>query len=83
MDPKDPPNGPGRELAPMPVRPRALSPTKTSVQAIKFEDLQKGLETAGLKLKGVQITSGHARLQMMNARYRSTSQALGRAARTI
>ena len=83
MDPKDPPNGPGRELAPMPVRPRALAPAKTSVQAIKFEDLQKGLETAGLKLKGIRIKSGHARFQMMNARYRSTSQALGRAARTI
>ena len=33
--------------------------------------------------KGIQIKSGHARFQMMNARYRSTSQALGRAARTI
>ena len=76
MDPKDPPNGPGRELAPMPVRPRALAPAKTSVQAIKFEDLQKGLETAGLKLKGIQIKSGHARFQMMNARYRSASQPL-------
>ena len=76
MDPKDPPNGPGRELAPMPVRPRALAPNKTSVQAIKFEDLQKDLETAGLKLKGIRIKSGHARFQMMNARYRSTSQPL-------
>ena len=83
MDPKDPPNGPGRELAPIPLRPRALSIASNQDQRLNFNALQTGLSNVGLGLKGIHIKGNHARFQIINARFRSSTQGLGRAVRTI
>ncbi|MDB4829828.1 YjbH domain-containing protein [Paracoccaceae bacterium] len=82
MDPKDPPNGPGREPAPAPVRPRGIEGTKTWQNTTNQGLLEAVLKADGLVLKGFKLEADHARLQLVNTRYRSVAQALGRAART-
>ena len=80
-DPKKTSNGSGWDLAPLPVRrdlsrPLGLPPAQTDVRT-----LYTVLKADGFNPVGHEMTGTTARLQIENLRYRSSSQAVGRAAR--
>ena len=82
MDPKDPPNGPGRELAPIPLRQKVLEGSPFYLESTNETVLKTVLKADGFKLTSLDLEQNPPRLQLVNQKYRSTAQALGRAART-
>jgi hypothetical protein len=82
MDPKDPPNGPGRELAPIPLRQKVLKGSPFYLESTNETVLKTVLKADGFKLTSLDLEQNPPRLQLVNQKYRSTAQALGRAART-
>jgi len=82
MDPKDPPNGPGRELAPIPLRQKVLKGSPFYLESTNETALKTVLKADGFKLTSLDLEQNPPRLQLVNQKYRSTAQALGRAART-
>ena len=82
MDPKDPPNGPGRELAPIPLRQKVLKGSPFYLESTNKTVLKTVLKADGFKLTSLDLEQNPPRLQLVNQKYRSTAQALGRAART-
>ena len=78
MDPKDPPNGPGRELAPIPLRQKVLKGSPFYLESTN----ETVLKADGFKLTSLDLEQNPPRLQLVNQKYRSIAQALGRAART-
>ena len=82
MDPKDPPNGPGRELAPIPLRQKVLKGSPFYLESTNKTVLKTVLKADGFKLTSLDLEQDPPRLQLVNQKYRSTAQALGRAART-
>ena len=82
MDPKDPPNGPGRELAPIPLRQKVLKSSPFYLESTNETVLKTVLKADGFKLTSLDLEQNPPRLQLVNQKYRSTAQALGRAART-
>ena len=82
LDPKDPPNGPGRELAPIPLRQKVLKGSPFYLESTSKTVLQSVLKADGFKLISLDLEQNPPRLQLVNQQYRSTAQALGRAART-
>lgn len=82
MDPKDPPNGPGRELAPIPLRQKVLKGSPFYLESTNKTVLKTVLKADGFKLTSLDLEQDPPRLQLVNQKYRSTAQALGRAAQT-
>ena len=82
MDPKDPPNGPGRELAPIPLRQKVLKGSPFYLESTNETVLKTVLKADGFKLTSLDLEQDPPRLQLVNQKYRSTAQALGRAAQT-
>jgi len=82
MDPKDPPNGPGRELAPIPLRQKVLKGSPFYLESTNETVLKTVLKADGFKLTSLDLEQNPPRLQLVNQKYRSTAQALGRAAQT-
>ena len=82
MDPKDPPNGPGRELAPIPLRQKVLKGSPFYLESTNETVLKSVLKADGFNLLSLNLEQDPPRLQLVNQTYRSTAQALGRAART-
>jgi hypothetical protein len=82
MDPKDPPNGPGRELAPIPLRQKVLKGSPFYLESTNETVLKTVLKADGFKLTSLDLEQNPPRLRLVNQKYRSTAQALGRAART-
>ena len=77
LNPSRPPNGPGNEGAPVPMRVRGLaseSPVQNQPDAITASLAANGLELINLAFEGSHVT-----LEIENTRYRSAAQALGRA----
>jgi hypothetical protein len=50
MDPKDPPNGPGRELAPIPLRQKVLKGSPFYLESTNETVLKTVLKADGFKL---------------------------------
>ena len=73
FNPKRPPNGPGRETAPVPLRGRTESDVELDVKTIKAI-----LEIEGMELDAFTWHQTYITVQIINSKYRSTAQALGR-----
>ena len=81
LNPKRPPNDAGRETAPVPMRIRgggARRVMRTDEATIRKVFAVEGFEIISMKDRGNYI-----RLDLKNEQYRSTAQALGRAAATL
>lgn len=80
----------GFETAPVPVKVRSASARQatnwdrdaTSEDALRSA-LAATMEIEGLTLTGLELTDRTARVRFINTRYRSTAQAMGRAARMM
>lgn len=89
VNPRRPSARSGNEAAPLPVRPRGASgwsdewisdpSNKTDLQAI----LAKHLRKDGQELQAMSLTSREVELRLINNRYSSEAQAVGRAARLL
>ena len=81
LNPKRPPNGNGRELAPVPMRLRAIEGgpwAETNIAAIK-----NVLEADDFLVTGMVLEADHIRVDLENKKFRSTAQALGRVISTL
>ena len=81
LNPKRPPNGNGRELAPVPMRRRAIEGgpwAETNIAAIKTV-----LEVDEFLVTGIALKADHIRVDLENKKFRSTAQALGRVISTL
>ena len=81
LNPKRPPNGNGRELAPVPMRRRAIDGgpwAETNIEAIKSV-----LEADEFLVTGLVLKADHIRVDLENIKFRSTAQALGRVISTL
>ena len=81
LNPKRPPNGNGKELAPVPMRQRAIKGgpwAETNIAAIK-----NVLEADEFLVTGMALETDHIRVDLENKKFRSTAQALGRVISTL
>ncbi|MAU53490.1 MAG: hypothetical protein CMN17_14235 [Roseovarius sp.] len=90
VNPKNRPNGSGREPAPPPVLPRtapsvaALSWGGSIDESAAYSDrIASALEAQGLRLHGFSMTGGRARAEVENPTYPQEAQAVGRTARVL
>ena len=81
MNPKRPKNDAGRETAPVPMRARGdgTLPVPTTDEAT----IRKVLAVEGFEVISLEDHGTYFRLDVKNTKYRSTAQALGRAAATL
>lgn len=81
LNPKRPPHGAGRETAPVPMRLRGFgAPTADQTDEAT---IRKVLAVDGFEVIALSEDADAIRLDVKNTRYRSTAQALGRAAATL
>ena len=81
LNPKRPPHGAGRETAPVPMRLRGFgAPTAEQTDEAT---IRKVLAVDGFEVIALSEDADTIRLDVKNTRYRSTAQALGRAAATL
>ena len=81
LKPKRPPKGNGKELAPVPMRRRAIEGgpwAETNIAAIKSV-----FEADEFLVTGIAIETDHIRVDLENTKFRSTAQALGRVISTL
>jgi len=90
LNPKTPPNGPGREPAPPPVLPRsapqvALISWPASVEGATSHraGLSAALAQQGIRLHGLTVGHDIARVEIENTTYLQDAQAVGRTARVL
>lgn len=88
LNPKTPPNSPGREPAPPPVLARHQAAALTWPASVMAEDslrarLADALRGQGLRLHGFDLAGGTARVEIENTTYLHEAQALGRTARVL
>ena len=76
FNPKRPPSGNGIDLAPVPMRQRAVDGgvrQETNISAI-----QSVLKADKFLVKGIELSNDQIRVEIENNKFRSTAQALGR-----
>ncbi len=81
FNPKRPPFGAGKELAPVPMRIRGQSYTNIDTSDIKT--IKKVLEYDKFKILSLYESGNQIRLDIENKKFRSTAQALGRVTSTL
>ena len=81
LNPKRPTNDAGRETAPVPMRARGDG--TLAVPETDEATIRKVLAVEGFEIISLADHGGHIRLDVKNSKYRSTAQALGRAAATL
>ena len=81
LNPKRPSNDAGRETAPVPMRARGEG--TRLVPATDEATIRKVLAVEGFEIISLEDHGGYIRLDVKNTKYRSTAQALGRAAATL
>lgn len=81
LNPKRPTNDAGRETAPVPMRARGDG--TLAVPTTDEETIRKVLAVEGFEIISLKDHGGYIRLDVKSTKYRSTAQALGRAAATL
>lgn len=85
LNPRFPPFGPGRDLAPPAIAPRSDAPWPE--EAVSDDRLGRALSGAlaeqGLALDGLEQRGTQLRVAITNERYHTAAQALGRTARVL
>ena len=81
LNPKRPTNDAGRETAPVPMRARGDG--TLAVPTTDEATIRKVLAVEGFEIISLEDHGEYVRLDVKNTKYRSTAQALGRAAATL
>ena len=81
LNPNRPPNNAGLELAPVPMRHRNTKPSSYKIS--DQETIYKVLKVDGFKIKNYQQSENLVRIDVINTKFRSVAQAVGRIVSTL
>ena len=85
LNPNKPLNGPGLELAPVPMRLRSQNNLKNSINLEKTNKatIEKVLKADKFKILNLKIDDSIIRIDIENNKFRSVAQAVGRVSSTL
>ena len=80
-NPKNPPFGPGLELAPVPMRNKTINYSQSTITDV--QTLRRVLEYDKFDILKIEIDRNNIRIDLINRKFRSISQALGRVSSAV